>query len=115
MVWWRGSCGHVWREKVSMRSMRVDDSCPYCKNSKLLRGFNDLAATHPDIAAMWHTRMNKCLKPTGVQAISRKLVWWRGECGRVYQMAVRDRVGAKPGCCPYCSGRKRSEGPIRLD
>lgn len=29
MVWWRGSCGHVWREKVSMRSMRVDDSCPY--------------------------------------------------------------------------------------
>lgn len=43
MVWWRGSCGHVWREKVSMRSMRIDDSCPYCKNRKLLRGFNDLA------------------------------------------------------------------------
>ena len=32
-----------WREKVSMRSMRIDDSCPYCKNRKLLRGFNDLA------------------------------------------------------------------------
>ena len=36
---------------------------------------NDLATTHPDIAAMWHPRMNKFLKPTGVQAISRKLVW----------------------------------------
>ena len=47
MVWWRGSCGHVWREKVSMRSMRIDDSCPYCKNRKLLRGFNDLAASIP--------------------------------------------------------------------
>ena len=35
----------LWREKVSMRSMRVDDSCPYCKNRKLLRGFNDLATT----------------------------------------------------------------------
>jgi len=150
-----------WREKVGMRSMRVDDSCPYCKNRKLLRGFNDLATTHPelvaewdferngdlgpdgivfgsarkvwwrcgyghawqisaynrtggadrkvlkgyndldtthpDIVAMWHPRMNKRLKPTGVQAISRKLVWWRGECGHVYQMAVRDRVRAKPG------------------
>lgn len=186
MVWWRGSCGHVWREKVSMRSMRVDDSCPYCKNSKLLRGFNDLATTHPelvaewdfgrngdlgpdgvrfnatkqvwwrgscghewqmsprqraaeglgcpycsghrvlagfndlatthpDIAAMWHPRMNKRLKPTGVQATSRKPAWWRGACGHVYQMAVRDRVRAKPGCCPYCSGRKRPEGPIRFD
>lgn len=186
MVWWRGSCGHVWREKVSMRSMRIDDSCPYCKNRKLLRGFNDLATTHPelaaewdferngdlgpdgvrfnatkqvwwrgscghewqmsprqraaadpgcpycsghrvlagfndlatthpDIAAMWHPRMNKRLKPTGVQAISRKLAWWRGACGHVYRMAVRDRVRAKPGYCPYCSGRKRPERPIRLD
>lgn len=71
--------------------------------------------THPGIAAMWHPRMNKRLKPTGVQAISRKLAWWRGECGHVYQMAVRDRVRAKPGYCPYCSGRKRPERPIRLD
>ena len=189
MVWWRGPCGHVWRERVSMRSMRVDDSCPYCKNRKLLRGFNDLAtaypelvaewdferngdlrptdviassnkrvwwkcgeghewsglvanrarrgkadpgcpycsgrkvlagfndlaATHPGIAAMWHPRMNRRLKPAGVQAVSRKPAWRRGECGHVYQMAVRDGVRAKPGCCPYCSGRKRPERPIRLD
>ena len=50
-----------------------------------------------------------------VQAVSRKPVWWRGECGHVYQMAVRDRVRAKPGYCPYCSGRKSPERPIRLD
>ena len=98
-----------------MRSMRVDDSCPYCKNRKLLCGFNDLATTHPGIAAMWHPRMSKRLKPTGVQAVSRKPAWWRGECGHVYQMAVRDRVRAKPGYCPHCSGRKRPERPIRLD
>ena len=59
--------------------------------------------------------LSKRLKPTGVQAVSRKPAWWRGECGHVYQMAVRDRVGAKPGYCPYCSGRKRPERPIRLD
>ncbi|WP_158574835.1 zinc-ribbon domain-containing protein [Collinsella sp. AF08-23] len=32
--------------------------------------------------------MNKRLKPTGVQAVSRKPVWWRGECGHVYQMCI---------------------------
>ena len=59
--------------------------------------------------------MNKRFKPAAVQAISRKPVWWRDECGHVYQMAVRGRARAKPGCCPYCSGRKRPERPIRLD
>lgn len=43
------------------------------------------------------------------------MVWWRGLCGHVYQMAVSDRVRAKPGYCLYCSGRKRPERPIRLD
>ena len=78
----------------------------------MLKGCNDLATTHPDIAPMWHPRMNKRLKPTDVQAISRKLAWWRGECGHVYQMAVRDKVRAKPGYCPVLFGPER---PIRLD
>ena len=97
------------------RKGKADPGCPYCSGRKVLAGYNDLAATHPDIAAMWHLRMDKRLKPTGVRAVSRKLVWWRGECGHVYQMAVRDRVRAKPGYRPYCSGRKRPERPIRLD
>ena len=96
-----------------MRSTRVDDSCPYCKNRKLLRGYNDLATTHPDIAAMWYPRMNRRLEPAGVQAVSRKLAWWRGECGHVYQMAVRDGVRAKPGCCPVLFGEAREAD--RLD
>ena len=94
---------------------KADPGCPYCSGRKVFASYNDLATTHPGIAAMWHPRMNKRLKPTGVQAVSRKLAWWRGECGHVYQMAVRDRVRAKPGYCPYCSGRKRPERPIRLD
>ena len=97
------------------RKGKADPGCPYCSGRKVLAGYNDLATTHPGIAAMWHPRMNKRLKPTGVQAVSRKPAWWRGECGHVYQMAVRDRVRAKPGYCPYCSGRKRPDRPIRLD
>ena len=84
------------------------------------RGLRALKMTRLDmcsdsVGAGRHSCMNKRLKPAGVQAISRKLVWWRGECGHVYQIAVSDRVRAKPGYCPYCSGRKRPERPIRLD
>ena len=116
-VWWKCKEGHEWSGLIANQARRgkADPGCPYCSGRKVLAGYNDLDTTHSDIVAMWHPRMNKRLKPTGVQAISRKLVWWRGECGHVYQMAVRDRVRAKPGCCPYCSGRKRPERPIRLD
>ena len=113
-VWWRGGCGHEWQ--MSPRQRAAEGlGCPYCSGRKVLAGFSDLATTHLGIAAMWHPRMNRRLKPAGVQAVSRKPAWWRGECGHVYQMAVRDRARAKPGYCPCCSGRKRPERPIRLD
>lgn len=114
-VWWRCGRGHAWQISAYNRTGGADRGCPYCGDRKVRAGYNDLATTHPDIAAMWHPRMNKRLKPTGVQAVSGKPAWWRGECGHVYQMAVRDRARAKPGYCPYCSGRKRPERPIRLD
>lgn len=114
-VWWRCGRGHAWQISAYNRTGGTDRGCPYCGDRKVLAGYNDLATTHPGIAAMWHPRMSRRLKPAGVQAVSLKPAWWRGECGHVYQMAVRDRVRAKPGYCPYCSGRKRPERPIRLD
>ena len=114
-VWWRCGPGHAWQISAYNRTGSADRGCPYCGDRKVLAGFNDLAAMHPDIAVKWRLRMNRRLKPADVQAISRKPVWWRGECGHVYQMAVSDRVRAKPGYCPYRSGRKRLERPIRLD
>ena len=105
MVWWRGSCGHVWREKVCMRSMRVDDSCPYCKNRKLLRGFNDLAAAHPELAAEWDFGRNGDLGPDGVRFNATKQVWWRGGCGHEWRMSPRQRAVEGLGC-PYCSGHR---------
>ena len=94
-VWWKCKEGHEWSGLIANRARRgkAGLGCPYCSGRKVFAGYNDLAATHPVIAPMWHPRMNKRLKPTGVQAVSRKLAWRRGECGHVYQMAVRDRVG----------------------
>lgn len=109
-VWWKCKEGHEWSGLVANRARKgkADPGCPYCSGRKVLAGYNDLATTHPGIAAMWHPRMNKRLKPTGVQAVSRKPAWWRGERGHVYQMPVRDRVRAKPGCCPVLFGEEEA-------
>lgn len=86
-----------------------------CKRSSLAVKVAHLDVCFDSVCAGRHPRMNKRLKPAGVQAVSRKPAWWRGECGHVYHMAVRDRVRAKPDYCPYCLGRKKPERPIRLD
>lgn len=85
-VWWKCKEGHEWSGLIVNRARRgkADPGCPYCSGRKVLAGYSDLAATHPDIAAMWRPRMGKRSEPTGVQAVSRKPAWWRGECGHVY-------------------------------
>ena len=65
--------------------------CPYLSNRKVWKGFNDLATTHPKLAAQWHPVRNKDLKPEDVSAGSSKKVWWkitdRDVCKIVYVMA----------------------------
>ena len=116
-VWWECKKGHEWSGLIVNRTKwkNGDPGCPYCAGRKVLAGYNDLATTHPEVAEIWHPHMNKRLKPTDVQAISRKLVWWKGKCGHTYQMAVCNRVKADPKYCPYCSGRKKPERPMELD
>ncbi|WP_165043806.1 zinc-ribbon domain-containing protein [Adlercreutzia sp. ZJ138] len=44
-----------------------------------------------------------------------KKVWWKDKCGHVYEMTVKNRVKARPDYCPYYSGRKKPERPIKLN
>lgn len=51
-AWWKcKDCGHEWYTLISTRS--GGSKCPYCSGYTLLKGFNDLATTHPQIAEEW--------------------------------------------------------------
>lgn len=54
-AWWKcKDCGNEWHTLISTRA---DGSrCPYCSGYTLLKGFNDLATTHPELAAEWSER-----------------------------------------------------------
>ena len=48
-VWWRCEKGHEWQAAVKSR---VENSgCPVCANRSIIIGENDLATTHPELAA----------------------------------------------------------------
>ena len=100
-VWWLGKCGHEWEAYTHHRASGT--SCPYCSNKLVLPGYNDLAATNPQIAAEWDHERNTVL-PTQVTAGSSKIAAWICHNGHKYEMPISRRK--RGSGCPYCAGNK---------
>ena len=87
-----------------------------CDNKVVLRGFNDLATTNPEILALW-SDLNGALKPKDIRASYHKQVWWKCPvCDNEYQAQPKTVIGkAKPGCknCTTTVGRRWKEHPRR--
>lgn len=105
-AWWTCDLGHDYFAVVSSRT-QTGTGCPYCKNKRVLVGFNDLASSHPDIAAQWYDKLNGNLTPEGVTSGSHKRIWWKCAKGHIWKAAVYSRIGS-PNTCPTCAERKQS-------
>ena len=64
-VWWICDKGHEYQATIASRTQR-GGGCPYCANTKVLPGFNDLATKYPHVAAEWHPTKNAPLTPDQV-------------------------------------------------
>lgn len=93
------TCGYSWDAfpATVLRSC----SCPCCTNRVAVEGVNDLATTHPEIAAEWDFGRNGGLRPTDVVAGSSKRVWWRCPEGHEWQAVIYRRKSGG-GNCPVC-------------
>ena len=107
-VWWLGKCGHEWETAICLRT--AGTGCPYCAGKKVLLGFNDLATTHPALAAQWHPTKNGQKTPQTVVAGSNKKAWWQCEKGHEWQAVIYGRANKNVGC-PDCSSEMRSSFP----
>ncbi|MCQ2966901.1 MAG: hypothetical protein MJ250_09245 [Alphaproteobacteria bacterium] len=103
-VWWICSNGHEYEQAIDKRTVR-GFSCPYCSNQKVLKGYNDLVTTHPEIAKEWHPTKNGSLKPSNVTFGSGKKVWWICPIGHEYQTSVHSR-GSGGTNCPICNSSR---------
>ena len=101
-VWWRcNKCGYEWNTLISTRS--GGSGCPCCSGLVLVKGVNDFATTHPQLAAEWSER-NFPFTADMVNAKSRKNVWWKcSKCGYEWRSVVRARI--KGTVCPVCADR----------
>ena len=101
-VWWLCLKGHSYSSTIANRTLS-DQGCPYCKNKKVMAGFNDLGTLFPDVAAQWDYEKNHPLLPKDVVGKSGKRVWWRCEKGHSWKAPIVNRTVKKTGC-PYCCG-----------
>lgn len=95
-VKWRCELGHRWAATVNSR--KNGNGCPVCANYQVVVGFNDLATTHPKIAAEadgWD--------PATVVAGSNKRVRWVCDFGHRWTCKVGNRTQGYgcPGCAKY--------------
>lgn len=90
--------GHIWEELISERIAGYN--CPYCSGRRLLKGFNDLKTTHPELskeAFGWD--------PATVSRGSRVKRKWRCDKNHIWEAQPNDRTGAESGC-PFCANKK---------
>ena len=91
---WKCKFGHQWKSTVANRS--IGRGCPVCSHKKLLVGFNDLAATHPELA-----READGWDPQLIVAGSHKRVRWKCERGHTWVSRINSRSQGRG--CPSCS------------
>ena len=92
---WKCEMGHRWVTQVAVRTSRTS-GCPICNRNIVLGGFNDLATTHPEVAAMAYG-----WDPSTVISGSHKIREWMCSRGHVSKAKIQTR--ARGVGCPICS------------
>ena len=107
-IWWICSKNHEWEATVYNRTHGT--KCPYCQNSKILKGYNDLETINPYLAKEWNYKKNKEL-PTEVGAGTAKKYWWICSiCGYEWESPIVVRNKLNVGC-PECAKEMHTSFP----
>ena len=104
-VWWKCSKGHEWEAAINDRSR--GHRCPYCCGQRVLKGFNDIETTNPEILTEWDYSKNT-IKPYELTKGSKIKPWFICSKGHSYQCAILNKVRNKG--CPYCAKQKVLKG-----
>lgn len=105
-IWWKcGKCGYEWKAVVHSRVKGAE--CPVCADRAVLSGYNDLAATDPDLLGEWDYEKNTDVTPEHVSRNSMRKVWWKCSLGHSWKGTINSLMLAggivtalsNYGCC----------------
>ena len=97
---WKCNLGHHWAVRVADRTYGVGSGCPICKGDTVLKGFNDLATTHPRIAAEafgWDA--------TKIHPGNSEKKLWQCSLGHSWESVVESRTRQDTNCL-VCGNRQ---------
>ena len=112
--WWKCENGfkdHSYQAFVSDK-YRDRTGCPYCSNRKVLKGFNDLATTRPDLIDDWDFEHNEKSPYEITAGSSYKANWICHKCGYKWPAIVSSR--SKGNGCRECAKKTRVETASKL-
>lgn len=102
IAWWKCEKGHSYDATIKSKTIG-NLKCPICSNRRILKGYNDLATTNPELLSEWDYEKNS-ISPDEITAGAEKMIWWICTKGHSYQSLVYNRK--KGAGCPYCDGKK---------
>lgn len=112
-VWWTCPTCHGDYQAVIRDRQVGDNACPYCRNVKVLPGFNSFADNHPDLMTQWDSVANMFLVNSKQILDSCAIkVWWICEDNpsHHYQLSPQKLLYYRKRhmkSCPYCKGYRR--------
>lgn len=105
-VWWQCEKEHEWETSPNKR-VYYDSSCPTCSGFKILKGFNDLGFTHPELVKEWDFVAN--IKTfTSISQGSKYRASWVCSKNHHWVASVYKRTSGQG--CPYCANQKIMAG-----
>ena len=111
-VWWVCAHGHEWDAPPNARTAK-GNGCPICSGARVEAGVNDLATTHPELAAQWCAENST--RPDQVSAGSNTPVLWECAAGHRWQAPPNRRTGQETGNgCRVCYRREVEPGVTDL-
>ena len=96
-VWWQCEKGHEWEEIINERRNNACN-CPYCSNHRVLKGYNDIATTHPQYIKYF---VNIEDAYTHTYGSNDKVEMKCPHCGTIKVMSIRMLILQGFGC-PKC-------------
>ena len=96
-VWWQCEKGHEWEATVVKRT--DGRGCPYCSNRKVLKGYNDLATTHPHYVKYFANIENAY---THTHSSGKRVELKCPNCGYKKQMGI-NKLTHQGFSCDLCS------------
>ena len=103
-VWWLCDQGHSWVAGIVRRS-REGTGCPYCSNTRVLEGYNDLASQNPVLVSEWDLKKNSKASPNEVLVSSKRKYWWTCQFGHSFLQDIYSRHIEGAGC-NVCAGKQ---------